>query len=83
MLRFFQGVERQCRSVLSGARLVVVGGVFFLQVARVGKQNAAQIDGRGRGVDRSVEALLHQARDPARVVEMSVGQDDGVNGARR
>ncbi len=32
-----------------------------------------------RRVDGAVKSLLHQARNPSRMVEVRVGQDDGVN----
>ncbi len=41
-----------------------------------------KLDGGRGGVDRPVKALLHQPRDPAGVVEMRVGQDDGIDGVR-
>ena len=82
LLRLFHGVERQRRMVLGGAGLVVELGVFFLQVSGVGQQDAAEIDGCGRGIDRPVEALLDQPRDPAGVIEMSVREDDGIDLAR-
>src|ERR1019366_347466 len=83
LLRLFHGIERQGWHVLAGPRLVVVRRVFFLQVSGVGKQDATQIDG-GRGrVDGAVKSLLHQARNPSRMIEVGVRQDDGVNRIRR
>src|SRR5579872_6747516 len=69
--------------VLRFIRLVVEAGVFFLQVARVGKNDAAEIDGWRRGVDRPAESLFHQAWNPAAVIEMGVGQNDRVDLLRR
>src|SRR5664279_4461772 len=58
---------------------VMKGRVFVLQVSGVRQQDAAQIDGGWRRVNRAMEALLHQARYPAGVIEVRVSQDDGVN----
>ena len=83
ILRFLEGVERQGGIVLGLIHLVVEARVFFLQVAGVGKDDAAQIDRRRRGVNRAAESLFHQARNPAAVVEMRVRQDDGIDFASR
>ncbi len=79
VLRLFHGVERQRGRVLGRARLVVVSRIFFLQVSGVGQQNAAEIDGGRRRIDRSLESLLDQARDPTGVIEMSVGEDERID----
>src|SRR5579859_6380279 len=52
-------------------------------MARVRQDHRAQIDCRLRGVDRAFETFFGQPGDPAAVVEMSVGQHDGVNLAGR
>src|SRR5208337_3234424 len=82
LLRLFHGVERQRRLVLGGFRLVVERCIFFLEVSGIGEQNAAQINGCRRRVDRAVKALLHQPRDPATVIDVRMGQDDGVDRGR-
>jgi hypothetical protein len=81
--RFFHGVERQGGIVLGIMMLVGERRVFFLQVTGVGQQDAAEIDRRGRGVDRSVKALLYQPRNPAGMIEVRMRKDDGINLARR
>src|SRR4051794_13188654 len=63
--------------------LVVVSRVFFLKVARILEHDRAQINGRGGGINRAVEPLLHQPRDVAAMVEVRVRQDDGFNLIRR
>src|SRR5215469_5760259 len=83
LLRLFHGVKRQRRMMLRCVLLVVEFGVFFLQMAGVGQQNATQIDRGLCGVNRSVKSLFDQTRDPPRVVEVRVGEDDCVNGLRR
>ena len=82
-LRLHEGVERQRRIVLRLVMHVVEGGVFFLQVAGIGQQNATQIYSRRRGVDWSVKPLLYQPRNPSAVVKMRVGEHDGINLPRR
>ena len=79
LLRLLHGVERQRRLVLRGLMFVVERGIFFLQVAGIRQQDGAQINRGGRGVNRAGESFLHQARNPAAVVKMSVGQDNRVN----
>src|SRR5215469_9372677 len=72
-------VERQRGIVLGLLYLVVEPGVFFLKVAGVRKDDATQIDSGWRGVDRAAEAFFDEARNPSAVVEVSVGEDDGVD----
>ena len=77
--RLLHGVKRKRRSVLGALLLVVEGRVFFLQVAGVGQHDAAQID-RGRsGVNRALEAFLVKTGNPSAVVQVSVGEDDGMD----
>src|SRR5438270_9143503 len=79
----FKSVQRQRRGVLRLLHLVVERGIFFLQVARIGKNDSAQIDRRRTGVNGAAKALFHQTRNPATMVQMSVGEDDCVNFLRR
>ena len=44
---------------------------------------ATQVDGCGRRVNRPAKSLLHQAGNPAAVIEVGVGEDDGIDIARR
>ena len=63
--------------------LVVEACIFFLQVAGVGEDNASQIDGGRGGVNWAMKAFFDQAGNPAAVIEVSMGDDDGVNLFRR
>ena len=83
VLRFREGIERQGRIVLRLLVPVVKPGIFFLQVAGVGKDDAAQIDRGRRGIDGTAESFPHQPRNPAAMVEVGVSQDDSVNAGRR
>ncbi len=74
-----QRVERQSRAVLGGLRLVVVGRVFFLQMSGVGEHHGTQLNRSLGGVDRAVESFFDQARNPAAVVEVRVGKNDGID----
>ena len=65
--------------MLRGFVLVVERCIFFLQVPGIRQQNAAEVNGCWRGVNRPAEALLDQARDPSTVIEMSVGQNQGFD----
>src|SRR6516162_9985994 len=79
LLCLLHGVQRQCGRVLRCFESVMKCRVFFLQVSGVRKQNSAQFDGGWSGVDRAMEALFYQSRNPAGVVEVCMGQDDGVD----
>ena len=52
--------------------------VLLLDVRRVGEHDRAEIVRRGRGVDRSVEAVPREHRQTARVIDVRVRQHDGV-----
>src|ERR1035437_408563 len=71
--------KRKDRMVLRLVGFVIEAGIFFLQVAGVGKNDSAQINSRRRGVNRSAESFFYEARNPAAVVEVSVRQDDRIN----
>jgi hypothetical protein len=77
--RIAAGVQRQRRCVFRKAVPVGEGGVFFLDVAAVGQKDAAEVARAGGGVHPSVEAFAHQHRQVAAVVQVGVGQDDGVD----
>ena len=57
-------------------------GLFLLQVTGVGQQDGAQFRRGRRAVDRAGEALSCQQRQVAAVVQMGVGEDDGVDVGR-
>ena len=78
-LRLFESVKRQRWVVFRCFLLVMKRRVFFLQVAGIRKQDAAQIDGRLRGVDRAAVAFLHQSRNPTTVIEMRVRQNHRID----
>ncbi len=67
---------------LALALLVEVLDIGFLDVARVAQRQVGQVHRGGRGVDRSTEALPHQVRQVAAVVDVGVREDDGVQAAR-
>ncbi len=79
LLRLFHRVQRQGWVMFRRLGFVVELGVFFLQVSGIGEQNAAEVDGRGGGIDRTVKALLDQARNPAGVIEMRVGENHRID----
>jgi len=57
----------------------VVGGLFFLQVSGVREQDLEEVRRRPRRVDAPPEAVLHEPRQVARVVDVAVGQDHPVH----
>ena len=80
--RILDRIERQGGLVLGEAMAVGEFGVLFLQVPGVGQQDRAEVGGRLRAEDGSSEAALDQQRQLAGVVEMGMGEDDGVDAAR-
>ena len=62
--------------------------LHLLDVGRVEQHDLGQVAGGGGGVDGPGIALLHQPREPARVVDVGVGEQDerdlrGVEGEGR
>ena len=53
--------------------------VFFLQVAAIGEQDAAEVDGRGSRVNSSTKSFLHQSRNPPAVFEVRMRQYDRLD----
>ena len=76
------GVERQRLGMAREALPVGAAGVFFLQVGAVKQQHLGQIAGGRAGVDRPAKARLHQAGQPAAVVQVGVAEHHRVNGVR-
>ena len=61
----------------------LVLGVFFLDVGRIEHDDGGDFGSGAGGVDFAVEAFLDQFGQPAAMVEVSVGEQDGVDLARR
>jgi len=80
--RVILGVQRQCRVVLRGLVPVRKGGIVFLQVAAIGQQQFAQCDRGRRGPHAAAKSLPHQQRQRARMVEVRMGQDHGIQARR-
>ena len=57
-------------------------GFFFLDVRAVGQHDLQQVAGRGRGVDRAVEAFGDEARQQSGMVDMGVGEQHEIDCAR-
>jgi hypothetical protein len=72
------GVEGQGRAVLRGAALVVIGGLLFLEVARVGQEQRQEVGRRPGGEDAPPEALLEEPGQVAAVVDVGVREHDPV-----
>ncbi|GES40779.1 hypothetical protein RsS62_00310 [Rhizobium dioscoreae] len=54
----------------------------FLNMSGVLQHDRAQIQGRWRAMNRPFEAGFHQLRDKSRMIDMRMGQNDGVNQRR-
>ena len=77
------GVEGLHRRPAGPAALLVLPlGVRLLDVGRVPQHDGHELPGQAGGHDPAVEALLHQQRDTASVVDVGVGDDDIVDVAR-
>ena len=64
--------------VVRAEPLVAERGVLLLNVGAVPQHDRGDLRGGGGAVDLPVEPLLHQHRQPAAVVGVGVGEDDGV-----
>ena len=76
-----QGVQRLALRARLAAPLEELE-VLLLDVRGVREHDRAEVAGRRRGVDGAVEAVPHQQREPARVVDVGVAQDHAVDPAR-
>jgi DNA-binding response OmpR family regulator len=54
-------------------------GVLFLDAGRIGQHDRAEIAGGRGGPDRAVEAVAHQQRQPAGMVNVGMTEDDPVD----
>ena len=81
MVRFTSsGVEqRQRRLVLRESLAIGVVGFFFLIVGRIQQQQFAKRLGGGSRIDRASKSILHESRQVADVVDVSMRQHDGVD----
>jgi hypothetical protein len=72
-------VQRQGGLVLGEASLVGEAGLFLLEMGRIGQEDLAEPAGVGGRDDPAGEAVAHQSGQPAAVVDVGVGDDDGVD----
>ncbi len=77
------GIQRPRRLVATEAMAIGEGRILFVNEARIRQQVAAQVDCRCGCVYRPLEAIARQHRQPAGVIEVSVGQDNAVQRLRR
>ena len=77
--RILAGVQGQGGGVFGKAMAVGECGIFFLNVPAVGQQDAAQVLCARRGVHMPCKPLLGQQRKEATVVQVRMGQHDGVD----
>ena len=61
------------------AMLVGTPGIFLLEVSTVRKENIAQFLGGWRGIDRSSEPILDDDRNETTVINMSMGENRGMD----
>ena len=73
------GVKRLRGAVFRKAMAVGKGGVFFLQMAAVGQQNAAQISSARGGVHPAFKAVSGQNGQIPTVIQVGVGQHHRLN----
>jgi len=75
-------VERQRRLVLGEPVPICVLGLFFMQMAAVGKQNIAEVAGRMRAVNPAIETVFGEQRQITAVIDMCMGKDYRVDRSR-
>ena len=73
------GVERKRWFVFGKTVFVGKERIFFLDVTTVGQQDLTQIAGARGGVDATPETLLGQQGHIAAVIEVGMGENDGVD----
>ena len=71
-------VQRQGGVMFGEADLVGVRRVLLLQVSAVAQHDLGQLRGLARAQHSAAEALTDQSRQVARVVQVRVGEDNGV-----
>ena len=76
-------VERQRGGVFRVAVAVGVPRVFFLDARRVRQDQPGQVVRAAGAVDPALEAAGHQPRQPPRVVQVRMREDDGIDGVGR
>ena len=76
-------VERLDRGPRGVAALVQVAGVGLVEVRRVGEHGPAQVAGGGGRVDATGVAAPDQGRQRTAVVDVGVGEDDGLEIVRQ
>ena len=75
-----EGIERDDGRLAAAVGLLVqVGGVGLLDVGGIAQHDGQEIGGGRRGVDGFRVALLDEGGDVAAVVDVSVGEDHGVD----
>ena len=74
------GEEGEGGAVLGVAFLVGPVGFFLLEVGGVLEEDVGELGGGVGGVDGTLEAVLDEAGEVADVVDVGVGEDDGVDG---
>src|SRR6266700_5391388 len=79
MLGILSGIQRQGWFVLREPAFVRVAGFFFLQIPRIGEQKPTKLEGCLAAIDRAFESVLDQKRKITAVIEVSVGQNDGLD----
>ncbi len=76
------GIERRRRLVLGEAMSIGIGSFLLLQMPAVGQHDAAQF-ARGLGAeDLAAKALFDQQGQVAGVVQVRMGQDEGIHRGR-
>src|SRR6185312_6614192 len=79
ILRLLLRIKWKRWIVLRSLVAIVELGVFLLKVSGVRQNDAAEINRcRGR-IDSSAKSLLHQARNPAAVIEVRMRQNQILN----
>ena len=76
---YFLPIARRIEPAPPAPPLVDVRGVFLLDVAGIRKHGPAQVSRGAGGPDGPLETVLDQRRQIPRMVDMRVGQDDGVH----
>jgi hypothetical protein len=75
-------VQGKRRFVLRIAAPVRARGVLFLDVRGVEQEDPGEVGGSRRAEDRPAKSVSDEQRQIARVIEVGVAQDDGIDAGR-
>jgi len=75
-------VQGEDFATAGGEMLIEVEGIFLLDMSGIVEHDLGDVERGGGTEDGTVEAGFHQSRQVSAVIDMGVGEDDGIEVAR-